>query len=250
MSSYGFPDICGFYDMLYGTAGVDLQSLTCWYFGGASGMVFSGNPPYTLTDFLGVYSKFFGPPSNFNTLEITPASPDVTGFTDVNIQGVAKGQLVVNTNAFPKDTLVLSVSGTTVTMSNPAIAGTIETSLTIYESPFMPIIVIMSYIELALACIIHARYRKSWFMAINYFIAHYCTLFMRTESGVPNITAAQVASSGLTKGIIVHRAAGDVSAESKIVEGYEEFGAWGETQYGELLMTIARAIACGPVWVP
>jgi len=250
MSSYGFPDICGFYDMLYGTAGVDFQSLTCSYFGIASGMVFSGNPPYTLTDFLGVYAKFFGPPSNFNTLGITPASAAVTGFTVVNIQGIAKGQLIVNTNAFPKDTLVVSVSGTTVTMSNPAIAGTTETTLTIYEMPFMPIIVMMSYLQLALACIIQNRYKQSWFMAVAYFVAHYCTLFLRTESGTPNLTAAQVAASGLTKGIIVHRAAGDVSADSEIVEGYEQWGAWGETQYGEMLMTIARAIACGPIWVP
>jgi hypothetical protein len=72
---------------------------------------------------------------------------------------------------------------------------------------------------------------------------------MRSESGSPNITASQVAASGLTKGIIVQRSAGDVSAGSKIVEGYEQWGAWGETQYGELFMTTARATNAGPIWV-
>jgi uncharacterized protein DUF4054 len=246
MTRYGFPDIAGFYDMLYGTAGVDFQSLTILYYGGASGMVFPGNPPYTVTDFLGVYAKFFGPPSPFTGLTLTQGSAVITGFTST--VGIQPGQLVVNLNSVPKDTLVISTTSTTVTLSNQATAN--DTTLTIYEAPFIPIIVVKSYVQLALASLMFQRYQAAWMICMAYFVAHYCTLFMRSESGTPNATAAQVAASGLTKGIIIHRAAGDVSASSKIVEGYEQWGAWGETQYGELFMTIARATNCGPVWVP
>lgn len=245
---YGFPDIVGFYDMLYGTAGVDLQGLTLLHYGGASGMVFSGNPPYTVTDFLMIYPKFFGPPTKLTGLVITQGSAQITGFTDTNIVGLASAQLVVNLNAFPKDTLIVSVAGNTITLSNPALVD--DTILTVYETPFLPLVAILTYTMLALASVMYARFVEAWPVAMSLFIAHYCTMYMRSESGDQNITASQVASSGLTKGIIVSRAAGDVSASSQIIDGYDEFGAWRETQYGELFITMARAIAMGPVWVP
>jgi len=248
MGTYGFPDIAGFYDMLYGTAGLDFGSLTLMYFGGASGMVFSGNPPYTLTDFLTIYPKFFGPPTVLNGLTITLGSPIVTVPPGLLV-GLAVGQLVVNLNSFPKDTLIESIDTNTNTITLTEVAIATDTTLTVYKAPWAPLIVMMTYLELALASVMQARYKQAWFMQVAYFVAHYLTLYLRTEAG-PNLTAAQIASSGLTKGIIVHRAAGDVSASSKVVEGWEQWGAWSETQYGELFITVAMATCSGPVWVP
>lgn len=244
----GFPDIVGFYDMLYGTAGVDLQSLTCMFFGGASGMVFPGNPAYTTTDFLGMFPKFFGPATGILGLTATLGSNIVTGFTGNTIAGIALGQLAVDL-AFPPDTLVSSVdvAGNTVTLSNPAIAN--GTTLTVYKQPFMPILAILTYIILANASVMSARYFEYWSFMMSLFIAHYCTLYMRTESG-NNSTASQVAASGLTKGIMISRHAGDVGATSQLMASYEQWGAWTETQYGEQFITTARAINCGPIWVP
>ncbi len=246
---YGFPDIEGFYSMLYGTAGVDFAGATLIQFGQAAGMVFNGNPPYTVTDFFSVYAKFAGPPTNFTGLSITQGSNVISGFTQTNIATLAVGQLVVSMNVLQKDSLITAIDleGLTITISQQAVQA--SNSLTAYTSPFLPLIVILSYVTLARASVMHQRYHESWFMAVSLFVAHYCTLFMRTESGEPNLTASQVASSGLTKGIIVHRQAGDVSATSQIIEGYEQWGAWGETQYGELFMTIARATSMGPIWV-
>jgi len=73
-------------------------------------------------------------------------------------------------------------------------------------------------------------------------------LFMRTESG-PNLTAGEVAASGLTKGILISRHAGDVGAQSQLISSYEQWGAWTETQYGEQFITLARATNIGPIWV-
>lgn len=246
---YGFPDIQGFYDMIYGTAGVDFAGCTLSQFSQASGLVFNGNPSYTLTDFLGVYAKFGGAPTVISGLTITQGSTIISGFTSDNLAGLAAGQLIVNLNSLQKDSLIVSIdrTGLTVTISQPALLN--DVSITAYQFPVMPIVVILSYIMLAQASVMQQRYQESWFMAMSYFVAHYCTLFMRTESGEPSITASQVASSGLTKGIIVQRSAGDVSATSKIIEGYEQFGAWAETQYGELFISIARATNLGPIWV-
>jgi len=243
--SFGGPNICDFYDMLYGTAGIDLQTLTCNLYGSASGTIFNGNPPYTATDFLGTYPKFFGPATQFTGLTSTLNSAIVTGFT--SLTGIAVGLLVVDP-AFPKDTIVTALGSNQITLSNVATAN--GTTLTIYEAPFVPIAVILSYVLFASASVMQARYVELWPLMMNLFIAHYLTLFMRTESG-PNSTAAQVASSGLTKGILISRHAGDVGASSQLLlsAGYEQFGAWNETQYGEQFMTIARAVNMGPVWV-
>lgn len=251
-SYYGFPDISGFYDMLYGTAGVDFQTLTLLYYGGASNIQPNGNPPYTVTDFIQIYSKFMGPPTPLTGIVLTSGSLIVTGLTPAQITGIQPGQLVVNLSSVPKDTLVASVNSIAGTITLSLAPTQNDTTLTVYETPFMPIIVIKTYVVLALASVMCSRYFQSWPMMMALFIAHYCTLYMRTESGVPNITAQQVAVSGLTKGIIVSRAAGDVSARSDIsnMQSYDEWGAWGETQYGELFITVARATNMGPIWVP
>lgn len=239
----GFPDIVGFYDMLYGTAGIDLGGLTVLQFGGASGMVFCGNPPYTVTDFLGMYPKFFGPASNFTGLTATSGSDVVTGLT--SIAGLAIGQLVVD-GSFPKDTVIKAIGSTSVTLSNVATAN--GTTLTVYETPFVPIVALLWFTFLAGASVMWQRYGAGWPFCMALFIAHYATLYMRTESG-NNTTASQVASSGLTKGILISRHAGDVGASSQLIQGYEQWGAWAETQYGEQFITIARAVNCGPIWV-
>jgi hypothetical protein len=249
MGTSGFPDISGFYDMVYGGAGVDFGGLTLLYFGGASGMVFSGNPPYTVTDFFNFYSKFAGPASIING-NLTQGSNIITNIASNQITGLVSGQLLVNSN-FSKDTLIVDVGTTNMTVSNPSTATVIGSQIMVYEAPFVPIIVVLTYLNLALASVMYSRYQEAWPMMINLFIAHYCTLFMRTETGTPNVTASQVASSGLAKGITVSRAAGDVSATQELLlNQYMDWGAWTQTEYGLQFITIARATNMGPIWVP
>lgn len=243
-----WPDIVGFYDMLYGTAGVDLQALTVFQFGNASGIVFPGNPPYYVTYFLNIYPKFFGQASSFTSLVLTANSNAVTGFTGVNIQGIAPGQLVVNSNSVPLDTVVTGVNPTTgtVMLSNPVSQN--DTSLTIYEAPFVPLVVMLMYVFLARISVSQQRYFGMWPQMMALFIAHYCTMYLRSESG-PNNTAAQVASSGLERGLIAAKSAGGVSAGIRFVDGYEAWGAFQETTYGVQFITIARAVNAGPVYI-
>jgi hypothetical protein len=231
--------------MLYGTGGVDWQTLTLNGFGGASGVVFCGNPPYTVTDFASVYPKFLGPPTPFSGLSTVAGTPTISGFTSTS--GLAPGQLLVDPN-FAKDTLILTVSTGSITVTNNAIASSSSESIVVYQTPFVPILIILNYVYLALASVMFSRYQEFWFMCVSFFVAHYLTLFMRTESG-PNSTASQVASSGLTKGVLISRHAGDVGASSQLIQGYEQWGAWMETQYGEQFITIARAVNAGPILV-
>jgi hypothetical protein len=85
-------------------------------------------------------------------------------------------------------------------------------------------------------------------MMMNFYIAHFCTMYMRSESN-PSTSAAQVATSGLEKGIIAAKSAGGVSAGIKLPDGNEMWGTFQETTYGQQFISTARAINCGPVYV-
>jgi hypothetical protein len=248
----GSSNINDFYAMLYGTGGVDFEGILCSWFGGTTGQVFTWNPPYTLIDFLGIYPKFFGPATTVDSLTITLGSADVTGFTSTNISNLAIGDLIYDPS-FPNGTVIKSINtGTnTVTMFNAAIDN--ASSLQIYEQPPVPVLVISTFLNLAMASVMFSRYNENWTMMMAWFIAHYLTMYLRSENLPPDADISQIASSGLSKGILVQRAAGDVSATSKLLaelnNTYANFGAFNETIYGEQFMTIAAATACGPVYV-
>jgi len=237
-----WPDINGFLAMLYGGEGVDLSALTVWQFGRASGVVFSGNPPYTATDFLGFYPKFFGPPTVLTVSNVTIGQPtfDVTAAT-----GLAVGQLLVS-SAFPKDTVINSIAGNTITASANATA--ISTSVTVYKAPMMPLVMILWFVYMAGASVMQQRYQEAWPWAMALYIAHFSEMWMRSKSG-DNSTAAKVVASGLERGMLVGKSAGDVSASIQFLDGFDEWGAFRETTYGIQFATMSMNTNAGPVWV-
>lgn len=168
----------------------------------------------------------------------------ITGLS--SILGMAPGQLIVGPS-IAGGTLIVSASGTTAILSQPVIASG-SSSFQFYQAPFMPIVAIQLYINLAQSSIMQARWLDSWTLAMALFVAHYCTLYLRSESG-PNATASQIATSGLEKGITVSKAVGDVSTSAEIISVFEEWGSFAETTYGTQLITMAQGIAMGPIWV-
>lgn len=240
------PDIAGFYDMLYGTGGIDLQALCLWQASAASGSVWGSNPPYTLSDFLAVYPKFFGPATAAPGGTITTGTASLA-FTAL-AAGAAAGQLITGPG-LPGGTTISSISGSTLTLSNQATATETSQAYSIYTAPVVPLVVLQLYINLALASIMQARWQGTWLLGMALFIAHYTTLYMQSESATPNTTAAQVAASGLQKGIAISKAVGDVSAGYQPLQGLEDWGSFQLTTYGVQLATIAQAIAAGPIYI-
>lgn len=245
--SFGFPAIESFFDMLYGAEGVDLGGLTCLYFGNATGLVFPGNPPYFLSDFLQIYPKFVGPPTNYSNLTITAGSTTIKGFT--NMAGITVGQLVFNPNNIPFDAIIQTVDtvGNEITISTIPTGN--DTVLTIYQAPMVPLVALLAYLNLALASIMEAKWHEAWELAICYFIAHYSTMYLRSDSGVPSYSQQAAAASGLATGIMVSQHAGDVGMSTKPLAGYDEFGAWQLTGYGQQFMTLAATVGAGAIWV-
>jgi hypothetical protein len=97
------------------------------------------------------------------------------------------------------------------------------------------------FLNLASASLSQERWQDSWSFGMALFIAHYATLFQQSSTSV---------MAGLAKGVQVSKSAGDVSTSIQtITTGWESWGAWNLTTFGQQLITMARTIGYGPMWI-
>ena len=111
----------------------------------------------------------------------------------------------------------------------------------------IPPLVLQMYVNLASSCLQAARWSTLWPLAMAEFVAHYATLYLRSE-GSTGTTPGQIAASGLTRGIMVSKSAGGVSATIQVPQGLEAWGAWSMTEYGMKLITWAEVVGAGPMY--
>ena len=125
--------------------------------------------------------------------------------------------------------------------------------LTIYEAPFVPLMVMQLYISLAVASLPQQLYFEYWKFACANFVAHFCQLFL-DSAGQPASSAGQVAAQGMQSGILTSKSVGGVSA------GYTnnippEFASmygpiWSLSKYGNILQSLAATITPRFMYVP
>ena len=178
----------------------------------------------------------------------------VTGFT--LIQGgtgyAAQGEVVC---AGGHGTgLLINITGITIYVGSGTTGGTGNsalvdvTQITAPNLVCIPPAVLQMYVNLASSQLSINRWGQGqWQIAMAWFIAHYATLYLRSE-GSYGSTPGQVAASGLTRGIMVSKSAGNVSATIKVPEGLEEWGSFLLTEYGLQLITMARVVGMGCVY--
>lgn len=208
----------------------------------ANNVVLGSNPAYTLQDLYQIYPKFGG-------ATIAPTGDTTTGSADVaNVTpttGLAVGNLVAG-NGIPNGAYITAISGATITLSAVATASATGIVLTVWNAPPIPFVVQNAFLKLAVACLVQARWPDSWSLGIALFVAHFLTLWARTDSVNPS-DASAIAGQGLTFGILVSKAVGSVSASYQPVGGLEDWAAWNVTVYGQQLATMARIIGSGPM---
>lgn len=224
----------------------------------ASNYLVGGNPLYQISDFLAMYPKFGTQPESIlavsianggmdyapgdNVIVLQPdASGGVLGVAAVNGSGAVTGFTAID----PAGT------GTGYTPANalPTTGGhgtglTVNVlTISMYTSAVgIPQTVIQAYLNLASAALQSVRWGETWPIAMGLYIAHFLTLYLRSEGAIGS-TPQQVAASGLERGIKVAEAAGDVSKTSQLLAGMEEWGAFMETTYGAQLATFAKGIS-------
>lgn len=218
----------------------------CQRFGLASGIVFGSNPPYGLSDLLAIYPKFFGTPTSV-TGAIEQGQATLT--LPAAIPNLAMGNLVVDpAGNLPAGTVIASVNGTNVTLSNAATATVAAETLNVYTAPWLPTAVMVMYINLASASLAQSLWCEKWYLAMGLYVAHFCTLYLRSEAN-PGCSATQVAASGLQKGILISRGTGPLSGSIQVPSGLEGWGSWTETGYGSQLVSDAKVIGSAPFFV-
>jgi Protein of unknown function (DUF4054) len=234
----------------------------------ASNLVFGGNPLYQISDFLSVYPKFGTQPQGIVSAQPDPVTPgegyqvndqlvvlqqDALGGTvsivSVGVGGVPTGYSVpIPGTGYIVTPLISGIYQGYKTTGGHG-TGALVDVLIITPSNLLciPQAVLQMYINLASAQLSQCRWGANWPIAMAWFVAHYATLYLRSEGNFGS-TAGQVASSGLTRGIMVSKSAGGVSATIEVPKGLDDWGAWTETEYGTQLVTMAKVVGMGMIY--
>lgn len=115
----------------------------------------------------------------------------------------------------------------------------------------VPQIVAQMYLDLANASIKQARWHNYWKVAMCFFIAHFCTLYLQGVAD-PESGAAGVLEAGKAKGLDTSVSVGSISVStdySLIANTVNGWASWQLTTYGQQLSTIGRLVGKGGMYV-
>lgn len=105
--------------------------------------------------------------------------------------------------------------------------------------------VIQAFIDMATASLDQARWRSTWQVAMGWYVAHFCTLFLQSAAD-PNSGATAVFEAGRAKGVITSKSVGDVSVSiDQNITGIDTWAAWKLTTFGQQLATMGRLYGKG-----
>lgn len=115
----------------------------------------------------------------------------------------------------------------------------------------VPQTMIKMYIDLANASLNQRRWQSYWQVAMGWFVAHFCTLYLQGIAN-PNSDANTVLEAGKAKGLNTSESVGDVSVSvdyNLIAQDLNGWAAWKLTIYGQQLATIGKLVGKGGMYV-
>ena len=99
--------------------------------------------------------------------------------------------------------------------------------------------------------VLPSRWGSMWRYAVGLYIAHFASLYLKTYS-LGSDSVAQAAGRADQVVAVKSAAMGDTSISydnSAVAAGTEKWGAWNATQYGSQLVTMARMVGMGGMFV-
>lgn len=108
----------------------------------------------------------------------------------------------------------------------------------------IPATMLSEIISMANASVQPDKWLESWRYAVGLYVAHYCTLYLRTYAE-SSATPAQAAASGALVGVVQSATLGDSSVSydtSALTKGTEDWGDLNATTYGQMLANKAKLI--------
>lgn len=164
-----------FFMTIYGGFGFSFSGT---YLGLASGIAQGGNPPYPIDFFLAMHPKFFGMPTQVFGCSTVNGSNIIT-ISSAN--GLSVGQFF-QAPGMPASSIITALTSTTITASTSATADQTNVTLSVYAAMPIPLLVIQCYLNLAYASLMQSRWCEAWLLAMGWYIAHYCTLYAKSDA--------------------------------------------------------------------
>lgn len=115
----------------------------------------------------------------------------------------------------------------------------------------VPLPMLQTFIEQANDSVLPSRWGSLWRYAAGLYVAHFSAMYLKTYAPSSS-SASQVAGNAAQVGVVKTATMGDTSIgydNSAITAGTEKWGMWNATQYGAQLITLARSVGMGGVWV-
>ncbi len=116
---------------------------------------------------------------------------------------------------------------------------------------FLPETMMNTFIQQANDSVLPSRWGTMWRYAVGLYVAHFAALYLKTYAESSE-SAAQAASGAAQVGVVKSASMGDTSISydnSAITSGTDKWGAWNATQYGTQLVTMARMVGMGGMWI-
>lgn len=107
------------------------------------------------------------------------------------------------------------------------------------------------FISQANDSVLPGRWSSLWRYAAGLYVAHFAALYLKTYAPGSG-SAAQVAVNAQNTGTVKTASMGDTSISydnSAVTAGTEKWGSWNATQYGSQLVTMARMVGMGGMYV-
>jgi hypothetical protein len=114
----------------------------------------------------------------------------------------------------------------------------------------IPYSVVNMFISMAHASIKFDRYKTSWEYFMGLYIAHFCTLYLQTQSG--NIGAQGAIQSAMPKGIQTSKSVDGLSVSYDFMDMQSDLKGYGTfkiTSYGQQLATLTKMYGLGGMWI-
>lgn len=110
---------------------------------------------------------------------------------------------------------------------------------------------LQTFVNNANASILPSRYCEIWRYAAGLYVAHFSALYLKTYSD-GSATPSRAAATGQQTGLVKEATMGDTTVSydnEAITDASAKWGAWNATQYGQQLVTMARMIGMGGMYV-
>lgn len=178
-TSGSWPNFDAWLGTAWGAGGEYSSTANLARFALASNFVFGPNPPFFLDDFKAQHPKFFGLATPVSGCGTTTGSNVVTV---PSTYGLDEGQFVQAPGVLPKGSIIKQVDGNSIVLNTPALVTGANATLKTYQAPPMPVGVVLMYLRLACASLVYERWCEMWLVAIGWYIAHFCTLYAKSDS--------------------------------------------------------------------